>query len=51
MNQMVGTPEVCAAIQQNLNGIQSWLEGMLVRFNKSKCRVLHLWRNVCASTG
>ena len=42
---VVDTPAGCAAIQQDLDRLETWVQRNLMKFNKGKCRGLHLERN------
>ena len=39
------TPEGCAATQRDLDRLERWAEGNLMKYNKSKCMVMQLGRN------
>ena len=39
---VINTPEGGDAIQMDLNRLKQWAQVNLMRFNKSKCKILHL---------
>ena len=39
----------CKLIQEDLNKIQDWSDKWLLKFNKEKCRVIHIGKKNCGS--
>ncbi|PKU47253.1 rna-directed dna polymerase from mobile element jockey- hypothetical protein [Limosa lapponica baueri] len=42
MDRVANTPDGCSAFKRDLNRTEKWAERNLMKFNKGKCKVLHL---------
>jgi len=45
LGRVTDTPDGCAAIQRDLDRLENSAERNLIKFNKEKCKILHLGRN------
>lgn len=45
LGKVADTPEVCVAIQRDLNRLEKWASRKLTKLSKKKCKVLHLGMN------
>ncbi|KAJ7423498.1 rna-directed dna polymerase from mobile element jockey-like [Pitangus sulphuratus] len=45
LGRVADTPESCETLQKYLDKLERWTEWNLLKFNKCKCRILHLARN------
>jgi len=45
LGEVADTPEGRASIQNDLDRLEKWADRDLTKFNKGKCKVLHLGRN------
>ena len=45
LEEVTDTPGGCAAIQRDVDSLESWVERNMMRVSKSKCMALHLGRN------
>lgn len=45
LGRVAGRPEGCTAVQRNLDRLEEWAHGKLMKLNKVKRKVFHLWGN------